>query len=247
MIVTRCHATCLSCNRRCVDCTKTTDKDGTSAYLLEAFSTRSYLRNRKVIHVLKKADTPHRKFGRTRKQILMILCTGNGFRKYFRILFNFLCTLLVSVNELKKPLGYCFVHNVRLGQICVLLHKTSQWLKFYKTLAKTGMYFTYFLTFVLEYSRFSGGGPLSPDPAVYKITTEFNAREFFCIPNGDIRWASRIITRVWSSYGSQGQTKLVWFLKIDVDHDNGQNQRSLNARLHCQRKHLKSWLLLCLF
>ena len=89
---------------------------------------------------------------------------------------------------------------------------------------------------MLEYRRESGGGPLSPDPAVYRIAIECNARESFCIPNGDIRCASRIITRVWSSYGSQGQTKLVWFLKIDVDHDNGQNQGSLNCKIALLKK-----------
>lgn len=109
-------------------------------------------------------------------------------------------------------------------------------IKFYKPSLKLACTSHILLTFVLEYRRESGGGPLSPDPAVYRIAIEFNARESFCIPNGDIRCASRIITRVSSSYGSQGQTKLVWFLKIDVDHDNGQNQGSLNCKIALLKK-----------
>lgn len=109
-------------------------------------------------------------------------------------------------------------------------------IKFYKPSLKLACTSHILLTFVLEYRRESGGGPLSPDPAVYRIAIEFNAREFFYIPNGDIRCASRIITRVWSSYGSQGQTKLVWFLKIDVDLDNGQNQGSLNCKIALLKK-----------
>lgn len=56
------------------------------------------------------------------------------------------------------------------------------------------------------------------------------------MPNDDIQCALRIITRVWSSYDSKGQTKFVWFLyvylmKIDVGDNDGQNERSLNCKI----------------